>query len=121
MVDAVLGFHLGTTTREEIDEWTPLIKVHVEVFSEAVRAGGGVEARGSWLEARQLLADGPAEAIHVFGAWSHLRELARLLRRLIAEYREQRAPREPALPVREPPAARPFLWPPFKAPPGRAE
>ncbi|MFF8438997.1 hypothetical protein [Streptomyces bacillaris] len=102
--DVALGFQLGTTTRDQIDEWLPQIKAHIEVFAEVVQAGGGRAARGSWLEAQQLLAARPPEAIYVFGAWSHVRELARLLRRLVSEHREQVASAERELPVREPQA-----------------
>ncbi|MFE7480052.1 DUF6415 family natural product biosynthesis protein [Streptomyces sp. NPDC057552] len=102
--DVALGFQLGTTTRDQIDALLPQIRDHIEVFAKAVEAGGGRAARGSWLEAQQLLAAKPAEAIYVFGAWSHVRELARVLRRLVSEHREQVASAERELPVREPQA-----------------
>ncbi|MFD8583268.1 hypothetical protein ACFV2A_10265 [Streptomyces californicus] len=102
--DEALGLKLGTTTRTEIDDYTQLMRGQVALFSSAVREGGGVAARGSWLEADQLLGRGPADDCLVFAAWTHVRDLARLLRRLVAEYGEQRAIRAQALPDRSSPA-----------------
>ncbi len=67
-----------------------------------MRDGGGVEARGSWLEADQLLAGGPADGVLVFSAWNYVRDLARLLRKLVAEYRKQLEHKNPTLPPRTP-------------------
>ncbi|WP_050497582.1 DUF6415 family natural product biosynthesis protein [Streptomyces griseus] len=102
--DEALGLKLGTTTRTEIDDYTQLMRGQVALFASAVREGGGVAARGSWLEADQLLGRGPADDCLVFAAWTHVRDLARLLRRLVAEYGEQRAIRAQALPDRSCPA-----------------
>ncbi|MDQ0986527.1 hypothetical protein [Streptomyces sp. V2I9] len=103
--DGALGLKLGTTTRTEIDDYTRLIRGQVALFAAAVRDGGGVEARGSWLEADQLLGNGPADGCLVFAAWSYVRDLARLLRRLVAEHRKHLAGDGAALPVRTPMAS----------------
>lgn len=103
--DEALGLKLGTTTRTEIDDCTQMMRGQVSLFASAVREGGGVEARGSGLEADQLLDSGPADGCLVFNAWTHLRDLARLLRRLVAEYRKRVADDTGALPVRAPAAS----------------
>ncbi|MFE9457200.1 hypothetical protein [Streptomyces californicus] len=96
--DEALGLKLGTTTRTEIDDYTRLMRGQVALFASVVREGGGVDAQGSWLEADQLLGRGPADDCLVFAAWSYVRDLARLLRRLVAEHGEQLASRAQALP-----------------------
>ncbi|MFI1530009.1 hypothetical protein [Streptomyces griseus] len=100
--DEALGLKLGTTTRQEIDGYTLQLKGQVALFAEVLRINGGIEARGSALEAQQLLVSGPAEGILVFNAWNYVRDLARLLRRLVTEYREQLVHDSPALPTRTP-------------------
>ncbi|MDP9951663.1 MULTISPECIES: hypothetical protein [Streptomyces] len=100
--DEALGLKLGTTTRTEIDDYTRLMRGQVALFASAVREGGGVAARGSWLEVDQLLGRGPTDDCLVFAAWTHVRDLARLLRRLVAEYGEQRAYSAPPLPGHTP-------------------
>ncbi|MGW1231392.1 hypothetical protein [Streptomyces californicus] len=101
--DLAFALQLGTTTREEIDSHTFQLKEQVALFADGVREGGSIEARGSWLEADQILQRGPADDILVFAAWSYARDLARLLRRLVAEYRSQqkqlRAPPPPRTPL----------------------
>ncbi|MFJ9234420.1 hypothetical protein ACIRJ3_05470 [Streptomyces anulatus] len=100
--DEALGLRLGTTTRLEIDDHTLRLKGQIALFAEVLRSNGSVEARGSWLEVQQLLVSGPAEGILVFNAWNYVRDLARLLRRLATEYREQLEHNSPALPTRTP-------------------
>ncbi|MFI1185531.1 hypothetical protein [Streptomyces californicus] len=96
--DEALGLKLGTTTRTEIDDYTRLMKGQVALFASTAREDDGIDARSSWLEADQLLSRGPADDCLVFAAWTHVRELARLLRRLVAEYGEQLACHAQALP-----------------------
>ncbi|MFJ5740212.1 hypothetical protein [Streptomyces microflavus] len=103
--DKAINLKLGTTTRPEIDEYTLQLKGQIAIFADAVRDGGSVEARASWLEAHQLLNSGPAGDPLVFNAWLYARDLGRLLRRLVAEYREQLEEGSPALPTRTPRAS----------------
>ncbi|MEU3437851.1 hypothetical protein [Streptomyces sp. NPDC006863] len=100
--DEALGLKLGTTTREEIDERTLQIRGQVALFAEAVREGGGVAARGSWLEADGLLHSGPSDDSLVFAALVYVRDLARLLRRLVSEHRSQLERCHTPLPTRAP-------------------
>ncbi|MFD3959139.1 hypothetical protein ACF1D2_32245 [Streptomyces bacillaris] len=103
--DEALGLQLGTTTRDEIDEYTRLLSKLVIAFSGAVQAAGGIGARGSWLEAAQVLESGPRDDSLVFNAWAHARDVARVLRGLVTEYRNQMEESVPALPARTPRAS----------------
>ncbi|MFE9459024.1 hypothetical protein [Streptomyces californicus] len=68
-----------------------------------MRETGGIQARGSWLEAEHLLSGGPADGVLVFSAWAHVRDLARVLHRLVDEHRSQLADGKTALTCGEPP------------------
>lgn len=103
--DKAINFKLGTTTLPELDRHTLQLKGQVALFADVVRDGGGVEARASWLEAYQLLASGPAGSSLPFNSWLYARDLGRLLRRLVTEYREQVEEDVPALPTRTPRAS----------------
>ncbi|MFJ7328994.1 hypothetical protein ACIQVN_22480 [Streptomyces cyaneofuscatus] len=103
--DEALGLKLGTTTREEIDNHTLRIRGQVALFAKAVREGGGVAARGSWLEADGLLHGGPSDDSLVFAALVYVRDLARLLRRLVSEHRSQLERCRAPLPSRTPQAS----------------
>ncbi|MGC4928108.1 hypothetical protein [Streptomyces sp. DT117] len=103
--DEAINFNLGTTTLPELVRHTRVLKGQVALFADAVRAGGSIEARASWLEANQLLGSGPASSGLVFNSWLYARDLGRLLRRLVTEYREQLEEDSPALPTRTPRAS----------------
>ncbi|MFE9455627.1 DUF6415 family natural product biosynthesis protein [Streptomyces californicus] len=107
--DMAFALQLGTTTREEIDSHTLRLKGQVELFADVVREGESVEARGSWLEAYHLLQQGPSDDVLVFAAWSYVRDLARVLRRLASEYRNQQTQVRAPLPSSTPLAALPLL------------
>ncbi|MEV4877931.1 hypothetical protein [Streptomyces cyaneofuscatus] len=103
--DKAINLKLGTTTLAEIDGYTRQLRGQIVIFAEAVRDGGGVEARASWLEADQLLHSGPAGNSLPFNSCLHARDLGRLLRRLVTEYREQLEEGGPALATRTPRAS----------------
>jgi hypothetical protein len=103
--DEALALKLGTTTRSEIDNFTLQLSGQIALFIEAVREGGGVEARVLCLEADHLTASAPAEGLLVFNAWNYVRDLARVLRKLVEEHSKQVAESSPALPVRTPRAS----------------
>ncbi|MET8839663.1 hypothetical protein ABZW67_06145 [Streptomyces rubiginosohelvolus] len=102
--DKAINFKLGTTTLSEINSHTRQIRGQVALFADAVRDGGGVEGQASWLEARHLLEDGPRVNALPFNSWLYAKDLGRLLRRLVAEYRQQKNG-SPALPTRPPRAS----------------
>lgn len=97
--DEALALKLGTTTRSEIDNFTLQLRGQIALFIEAVREKGDVEARALCVEADHLTASGPAEGLLVFNAWNHVRDLARVLRKLVEEHRKQVADSSPALPA----------------------
>ncbi|MFD5689667.1 hypothetical protein [Streptomyces rubiginosohelvolus] len=103
--DEAINLKLGTTTLSEFAEHTNELKDLVALFADAVRAGGDVEGRASWLEADQLLGGGPAGNSLPFNSWLYARDLGRLLRRLATEYRKQLGEGGPALPIRTPRAS----------------
>ncbi|NEB42576.1 hypothetical protein [Streptomyces sp. SID14515] len=103
--DKAINFKLGTTTLPELVKHTHQLKGQVALFAGVVRSGGSIEARASGLEADQLLAMGPAGGSLPFNSWLYARDLGRLLRRLVTEYRGQLEGGSPALPTRTPRAS----------------
>ncbi|MFB6500530.1 DUF6415 family natural product biosynthesis protein [Streptomyces sp. NPDC002466] len=81
--DEALALRLGTVTRQEIDARTGELRGHVVLLADAVLDHARTAAARSvrW-EADQLLASTPRDGALVFGAYQHLRDLARMLRRL---------------------------------------
>ncbi|MFJ1545131.1 hypothetical protein [Streptomyces sp. NPDC088246] len=100
--DGALELQLGTTTRQEIDEWTAELRGRIVLFAEETLEREQTTAtRASRWEVDQLLAAAPGDGVLVFSAYQHLRDLARMLRRLAAEYRKQTETADTApLPVR---------------------
>ncbi|MGW2176794.1 hypothetical protein ACWCXX_01635 [Streptomyces sp. NPDC001732] len=88
--DGALDLRLGTTTRQEIDEWTAQLRGRVVLFAEEVLGQEQtIATRAARWEVDQLLASAPRDTALVFGAYQHLRDLARMLRRLVTEYRDR--------------------------------
>ncbi|MFF9566232.1 hypothetical protein [Streptomyces sp. NPDC014685] len=81
--DDALALRLGTVTRHEIDVRTGELRGHVCLFAEAVldHARTAADRSVRW-EVDQLLASTPRDGALVFSAYQHLRDLARMLRRL---------------------------------------
>ncbi|MDK0519221.1 DUF6415 family natural product biosynthesis protein [Streptomyces sp. ML-6] len=81
--DEALALRLGTVTRQEIDTRTAELRGHVGLFAEAVldHARTAADRSVRW-EVDQLLASTPRDGALVFSAYQHLRDLARMLRRL---------------------------------------
>ncbi|MEW1616212.1 MULTISPECIES: hypothetical protein [unclassified Streptomyces] len=102
--DKAINFQLGTTTLAEFASHTRQISGQIELFADALRDGGSVTGRASWLEAQQLLAGGPASKSLSSNCWRYARDLGLLLRRLATEYRELENG-SPALPTRPPRAS----------------
>ncbi|NEC21210.1 DUF6415 family natural product biosynthesis protein [Streptomyces parvus] len=100
--DEALGLKLGTTTREEIDVFTLQLRGQLALFVETVRDDGSFDLRRTLLEAEHLLDSGPADGVLVFNAWNYARDLARMLRRLVTEHRNQLDREKTALPTRSP-------------------
>ncbi|MFF4665773.1 hypothetical protein [Streptomyces sp. NPDC001282] len=105
--DAALELRLGTTTRREINAWTVELRGRVSLFAEEVLDHQHSTAtRAARWEVDQLLASTPGDGVLVFSAYQHLRDLARLLRWLVAEYRkETEAAVTSPLPTRPSPGA----------------
>ncbi|MFB6654871.1 hypothetical protein ACFCZ4_06810 [Streptomyces microflavus] len=103
--DKAINFKLGTTTLSELDQHTRQLKGQVALFADVMRNSADVQGRASWLEAYHLLASGPTRGSLTFNSWLYARDLGRLLRRLVAEYREQSDGVVPVLPTRTPRAA----------------
>ncbi|MEU3217971.1 DUF6415 family natural product biosynthesis protein [Streptomyces sp. NPDC006971] len=90
--DGALDLRLGTTTRQEIDEWTTQLRGRIVLFAEEILGQEQTPAtRAARWEIDQLLASAPQDTVLVFSAYQHLRDLARMLRRLITEYRDRTA------------------------------
>ncbi|MFF9648804.1 hypothetical protein [Streptomyces sp. NPDC014622] len=88
--DGALDLRLGTTTRQEIDEWTAQLRGRIVLFAEEILGQEQTTAtRAARWEIDQLLASAPQDTVLVFSAYQHLRDLARMLRRLITEYRNK--------------------------------
>ncbi|WP_327369193.1 hypothetical protein [Streptomyces sp. NBC_01217] len=102
--DDALKLRLGTTTRQEIDEWTAKLRGRISLFAEKTLGREQTTAtRACRWEVDQLLAAAPRDSVLVFGAYQYLRDLARMLRRLVAEYKAQAVTAGPAhLSVRAP-------------------
>lgn len=88
--DDALRLRLGTTTRREIDTWTAELRGHISLFTEeALDRPQTTATRAARWEIDQLLASAPKDDILVFSSYQHLCDLARMLRRLVAEHRER--------------------------------
>jgi hypothetical protein len=88
--DGALDLRLGTTTRQEIDEWTAQLRGRIVLFAEEVLGREQTTAtRAARREVDQLLAAAPRDTILVFSSYQHLRDLARMLRRLVTDYRDR--------------------------------
>ncbi|MEV5202005.1 hypothetical protein [Streptomyces sp. NPDC053720] len=88
--DDALRLRLGTTTRREIDTWTAELRGRIGLFAEATVDHPQTPAtRGARWEVDQLLASAPKDDVLVFSSYQHLCDLARMLRRLVAEHRKR--------------------------------
>ncbi|MCT6776070.1 hypothetical protein LXH09_05460 [Streptomyces sp. CS7] len=103
--DKAINFKLGTTTLSELYQHTRQLKGQVALFAGVMRNSVDVQGRASWLEAQHLLASAPSRGSLTFNSWLYARDLGRLLRRLVAEYREQLELDYPVLPTRTPRAS----------------
>ncbi|GAB2931050.1 hypothetical protein GCM10027028_33040 [Streptomyces sundarbansensis] len=86
-VRRVLAFRLGTTTRSELDEAVASLRGRVGTLASSPPAGArwvkGAD-RGFLLEVTHLLDNPPAPDALSHEIYSHVRALARVLRRLTA-------------------------------------
>ncbi|MFF3734816.1 DUF6415 family natural product biosynthesis protein [Streptomyces sp. NPDC002476] len=104
--NGALALRLGTTTRQEIDEWTAQLRGRIVLFAEeALGQERTTATRAARWEVDQLLASTPGDGVLVFNAYQHLRDLARLLRWLVAEYRKKTEAVTSPLPARPSPDA----------------
>ncbi|SFX11797.1 DUF6415 family natural product biosynthesis protein [Streptomyces atratus] len=88
--DDALRLRLGTTTRREIDTWTAELRGRISLFAEEVLNHPQTTAtRAALWEVDQLLASAPKDDILVFSSYQYLCDLARMLRRLVAEHRKR--------------------------------
>ncbi len=106
-VRRVLAFRLGTTTRAELDN--AAVSLRGQVSALVGRPPAGTEAmsgadRGFLLEVTHLLDNPPAPEALSHEVYSHIRALARVLRKLAVTNRGEGAgsagPARPPLPVR---------------------
>ncbi|MEV6164165.1 hypothetical protein AB0L71_19940 [Streptomyces sp. NPDC052052] len=85
--DDALRLRLGTITRQEIDVRTAELRGCVGLLTEKVFDRAPTTAtRSIREEVDQLLTSAPADDTLVFHAFQHLRDLARMLHRLVAEH-----------------------------------
>ncbi|WP_326765375.1 hypothetical protein OG978_12975 [Streptomyces sp. NBC_01591] len=85
--DDALRLRLGTTTRREIDTWTAELRGRISLFAEEVLDLPQTTAtRTARWDVDHLLASAPKDDVLVFSSYQHLCDLARMLRRLVAEH-----------------------------------
>ncbi|WP_228925504.1 hypothetical protein [Streptomyces sp. DH7] len=106
-VRRVLAFRLGTTIRAELDEAAVSLRIRAVALAGALSAeAGGMSGtdRGYLLEVTHLLDDPPTPEALSHEVHSHVRALARVIRKLAAMNRAADARLEvsprPPLPVR---------------------
>lgn len=109
-VRRVLAFQLGTTTRSELDDAVASLRGRVGALlgDPSAEEGEGHWSsadRGFLLEATHLLDNPPVPGSLTHEVYSHVRALARVLRRLVA-MKGAAAPVRPPLPVRPIPGRR---------------
>lgn len=72
------------------ETWTAELRGRISLFTEeALDRPQTTAARAARWEIDQLLASAPKDGIPVFSSYQHLCDLARMLRRLVAEHRER--------------------------------
>ncbi|ONI54290.1 MULTISPECIES: hypothetical protein [unclassified Streptomyces] len=103
-VRRVLAFQLGTTTRSELDDAAASLRGRVSALlgdpsAEEGKTHGGIADRGFLLEVTHLIDNPPAPHALSHEVYSHVRALARVLRKLVAMKRAAASVRPP-LPVR---------------------
>ncbi|MEU0739289.1 hypothetical protein [Streptomyces sp. NPDC006134] len=94
MSDDALALQLDTTTRDAIESTTARLTEQVRAFDAALPRDS-VAARGDHEEVRNLLARAPKNGAVTFSVHAYMRDLARMLRRLIFQYEAQQVRREP--------------------------
>ncbi|MFG2624787.1 hypothetical protein [Streptomyces sp. NPDC048473] len=89
-VQRAFTLQLGTATRTDIDECTTRLLGLIPVFvSEVLDGDQGTETHAFHLETDQLVSAPPRPDAPVYEAYSYVRALARVLRKLVAICREQ--------------------------------
>jgi hypothetical protein len=89
LTDTVLGFRLGTTTREQLDRYVPrLARELSHLLGKDLGAEDDPDVQQLVRRARELvdLTTRPTVDTTTFGTFIYLRDLANLLRRLLWVY-----------------------------------
>ncbi|KLJ01799.1 hypothetical protein [Streptomyces sp. KE1] len=94
LVRKTLSLQLGTTTRTEIQKRTADLEREIGRFARSSATGADTEGQLLRIEAASLMKTAPGEHALAFSAFTYMRNLAGVLRRVIAYGEEVTSPPE---------------------------